>query len=255
MTYIILTIILINLILIYFLKKKEIKKIIFKKKIVEKKITDIHPIFRLNKKKYNFPTENYITKFLIVPSELNIIGMTSDLEAWILCMISKVSYNIFEFGTCSGKTTFLLGLNSPEDAKITTLTIKSDEKLSILNNESKSAFQNIFHESEYEEFMFTNTYVQKKINVRFINSLKFDENEFKDKCDLIFIDGGHTYSIVKNDSEKALKMISKKGYIFWHDYVPGKRSSKDVYRYLNELSKTHKLFSIPNTTLVYFKNE
>ena len=32
--------------------------------------------------------------------------------------------------------------------------------------------------------------------------------------DLIFIDGGHTYQVVKNDTEKALQMINKNGLIF-----------------------------------------
>tara|TARA_B100001175_G_C19414438_1_gene592857 strand:- start:180 stop:944 length:765 start_codon:yes stop_codon:yes gene_type:complete len=244
-----------NLILIFFLKKKEIKNLLFKKKIPEVLVKNIHPIFKTDLKNLNFPTEEYITKFFIVPSGSNIIGMTSDLEAWILCMMSKLSKNIFEFGTCSGKTTYLLALNSPVDAKITTLTIKSDEKILITKGESKTAFRNIFNESKYEEFMFTNTDIEKKINIKFINSLKFNEYEFVDKCDLIFIDGGHTYSIVKNDSEKAFKMISKNGYIFWHDYALGKRSAKDVVKYIHEISKHKKLYSISGTSLVYYKNE
>ena len=244
-----------NFILIFFLKKKEIKNFFFKKKIPENSVKNIHPIFETDLKNLNFPTVKYITKFFIVPSGSNIIGMTSDLEAWILCMMSKISKNIFEFGTCSGKTTYLLALNSPDEAKITTLTIKSDEKIYISKGESKAAFRNIFNESKYEEFMFTNTDVEKKINIRFINSLKFNEQEFIGKCDLIFIDGGHTYSIVKNDSEKAFKMLSKNGYIFWHDYALGKRSAKDVVKYIHEISKTKQLYSISGTSLVYYKNE
>ena len=199
--------------LIFFLKKKEIKKFFYKKKIPEKLVKNIHPIFETDIKNFNFPTEKYISKFFIVPSGSNIIGMTSDLEAWILCMMSKISKNIFEFGTCSGKTTYLLALNSPKDAKITTITIKSDEKIIISKGESKAAFRNILHESKYEEFMFSNTDVEKKIDIKFINSLKFNEQDFLNKCDLIFIDGGHTYSIVKNDSEKILK-CEQKWYIF-----------------------------------------
>ena len=38
--------------------------------------------------------------------------MTSDYEAWIISSLSKISKKIFEFGTCSGKTTYLMGLNS-----------------------------------------------------------------------------------------------------------------------------------------------
>ena len=53
-----------------------------------------------------------------------------------------------------------------------TLTIKSDEKISIFKGESKAAFRNIQHESKYEEFMFSNTDVEKKIDIKFINSLK-----------------------------------------------------------------------------------
>ena len=44
--------------------------------------------------------------------------MTSDYEGWILAVLSKNSNKIFEFGTCSGKTTYLMALNSPENAKI-----------------------------------------------------------------------------------------------------------------------------------------
>ena len=72
--------------------------------------------------------------------------------------------------------------------------------------------------------------------------------------DLIFIDGGHTYSIVKNDTEKAFNMLNSKGIILWHDYVPGKNSSKDVVRYINEISKVKDIQNIKNTSICYFKN-
>ncbi len=251
----ILLLLFLNLFLIFFLFKKKIKSYFYKKKISEKNVQEIHPIFETNEKKLNFPTKNYITNFFVVPNDYNVIGMTSDLEAWILSMMAKISNNIFEFGTCSGKTSYLLALNSSENCKITTLTIKSDEKIKISQGESKSAYRNIFNESKYEKFMFTNTKEENKIDVRFINSLNFDDKEFKEKCDLIFIDGGHTYSIVKNDSDKAFNMISKNGYIFWHDYALGKRSARDVVKYLHEVSKEKKLYSIKGTSLVYFKNE
>ena len=73
--------------------------------------------------------------------------------------------------------------------------------------------------------------------------------------DLIFIDGGHTYSVVKNDSEKAFGMLSKNGIILWHDYVPGKQSAKDVVKYIHEISKNKEILNIKGTTLAYFKNE
>ena len=86
-----------------------------------------------------------------------------------------------------------------------------------------------------------------------MNSLKFDEKNFVNKMDLIFIDGGHTFSIIKNDSEKAFKMIKSKGIILWHDYNLGKSSSKDVVRYLNSISKQKKIFKIKNTSLCFYQ--
>ena len=73
--------------------------------------------------------------------------------------------------------------------------------------------------------------------------------------DLIFIDGGHTYSIVKNDTQKSFEMIKKNGIILWHDYVPGKTSSKDIVKYLNEISKNKKIYKIKNTSFCFFKND
>ena len=49
-------------------------------------------------------------------------------------------------------------------------------------------------------------------------------------------------------------MVNKNGIILWHDYVPGKRSAKNVVNYLNEISKEKKILNIKNTSLCVFKN-
>ena len=86
------------------------------------------------------------------------------------------------------------------------------------------------------------------------NVFRSDLEEYLNNFDLIFIDGGHTYSIIENDSIKAFKMIKPGGIILWHDYVPGKTSAKDVVKYLNKISKDKKIFHIENTSLCYFNN-
>ena len=111
------------------------------------------------------------------------------------------------------------------------------------------------NESIYSKFLFSGEDAEKKIKVIFKNSLEFNHQEYIGKMDLIFIDGGHTYSVVKNDSEKSFDMLSKNGIILWHDYVPGKESTKDIVKYIHEISKNKEIFSIKGTTLAYFKNE
>ncbi len=248
-----------NIVLIFFINKKKIKKFIYKSKIRKIDITEINEIFKLRNISENLrgPTQDVIIKSFSITSNNRIVGMTSDQEAWIIASLSRKSKNIFEFGTCSGKTTYMMALNSGPDTQITSLTLNPNELNVISKNseDNKVSFRNIINESIYKKFLFTGDEVEKKIKIIFQNSLDFNHREYKGKIDLIFIDGGHTYSVVKNDSEKSFEMLKKNGIILWHDYVPGKRSAKDVVRYIDEISNTRKLYCINGTTLVYFKNE
>ena len=56
--------------------------------------------------------------FFIGRGDLIVPGGTSDTEAWILAVLAKQSRVMFEFGTCTGKTTYLWAKNSPIGAKI-----------------------------------------------------------------------------------------------------------------------------------------
>ena len=118
-----------NFILLYLLNKKKIKKFFNKAIIQEIDITDVHEIFHLKEISKNLkgPKDDVIIKsFSITPSN-NVVGMTSDYEAWIISSLSKISKKIFEFGTCSGKTTYLMGLNSSSDASIVSITLNPNE--------------------------------------------------------------------------------------------------------------------------------
>ena len=249
--------IILNIVFLFFLNKKKIKKILFKSKIKEVDIFEVHEIFESEKISSNLvgPKKNAIIKSFCISSDNKVVGMTSDYEAWILATLSKISTKIFEFGTCSGKTTYIMALNSPENSKIYTITLSTDMTKNITKEklDNKISFRNIINESIYEKFLFSGSEVENKVNVIFENSLNFNQSTYKN-FDLIFIDGGHTYSIVKNDSEKSFNMLNRNGFVFWHDYVPGKESAKDVVKYLHEISKEKKIYHIKNTTLCFFKN-
>ena len=255
--FIIIILLLTNLIFILYLNKKKIKKLFFPKKIQSVNISDLNKIFELNKIDNNLfgPKEETLIKSFCISPNNNIVGMTSNYEAWILSVLSKKSKNIFEFGTCSGKTTYLMALNSPSDSKITTITLKPNQKNYIKkqNLDNGISYRNILNESIYEKFLFSGSEEEKKIQVLFLDSTKLEISNHLDSYDLIFIDGGHTYSIVKNDSEKSFKMIKKNGYIFWHDYVPGKESAKDIVKYIHEVSKHKEILHIKNTSLCFFR--
>ena len=256
---IIIFLLILNFSLLYLLYKKKIKNFFNKTKIHEIDISDVHKIFYLKEISKNLkgPKKDVIIQsFSITPSN-NIVGMTSDYEAWIISSLSKISKKIFEFGTCSGKTTYLMGLNSSDDTRIVSITLNPNDLDNVLkkDKDNKVSFRNIIQESVYEKFLFSEEDVEKKIKIIFQNSLNLEHNKYKNEMDLIFIDGGHTYSVVKNDSEKSFEMLNSNGIILWHDYVPGKRSAKDVVKYINEISNYKTIYKIKNTSLCIFMNK
>tara|TARA_B100001173_G_scaffold276009_1_gene256603 strand:- start:76 stop:684 length:609 start_codon:yes stop_codon:yes gene_type:complete len=192
--------IILNIVFLFFLNKKKIKKILFKSKIKEVDIFEVHEIFESEKISSNLvgPKKNAIIKSFCISPDNKVVGMTSDYEAWILATLSKISTKIFEFGTCSGKTTYIMALNSPENSKIYTITLSTDMTKNITKEklDNKISFRNIINESIYEKFLFSGSEVENKVNVIFENSLNFNQSTYKN-FDLIFIDGGHTYSCSK----------------------------------------------------------
>ena len=247
---------LIFIILFYYNRKKI--KILLKNKIQSVDLESVHKIFEPVRISNNLfgPGDDLIIQSFSIPSSYQVVGMTSDYESWILSCLSKVSDNIFEFGTCSGKNTMLMALNSKENSKIISLTINQNQskKLILDKNDNNISYRNILHESSYEKFLFSGKEIEKKIEVVFIDSREFDTKKYLRKFDLIFIDGGHTYSVVKSDTNKAFEMLSSKGIIIWHDYVVGKESCKDICKLIDEIEKEKKIFHIKNTSMCYFKN-
>jgi len=256
--YFALGLIFLNLLLIYYYNKKKIKNLFFKQKIKSVDLVEVNEIFLRSKNtKFKFPKEEVVIKNFFINPSFQVAGMTSDYEGWILSCLAKSSKNIFEFGTCSGKTTALLALNSSPESKVYSVTLNPADlsNLSLGNNQDvKAALNNAIKESIYDQFIFTNMSIKNKINLIFEDSTILNVDKFENLMDLIFIDGGHNYSCVKNDSEKSFRMIKNEGYIFWHDYNVSKRSCKDVVKYIHEISKIKKIFHIKNTTLCYYKN-
>ena len=103
--------IIIIFIIIFYYNRKKIR-VLLKNKIQSVDIENVHEIFEPKKISKNLlgPGDNLIIQSFSVPSSYNVVGMTSDYESWILSCLSKISDNIFEFGTCSGKNTMLMAL-------------------------------------------------------------------------------------------------------------------------------------------------
>lgn len=176
------------------------------------------------------------------------------LESWVLAAAARDADTIFEFGTCTGRTTLMLALNSPPNARIHTLTLHPDhfeheyqaDRSDVEDDKWKHTARK---ESKHTSFLYEGTAVTNKVTQIFGDSKKFDETPLAGTCNLIFIDGGHSYSYVKSDTEKALRMLAPGGLIFWHDY---KHKCPGVFSYLNALSRSMNIRHIADTSLVVY---
>lgn len=193
-------------------------------------------------------------------SEIAFIGQAgalasiNDTETWVLGALAKQAKRIFEFGTATGRTTYVLARNAPEDAKIDTLTYLADGDDSYEHNENDPDAEKwrkiALGESHYDKFYYEETPVAHKVTQHFGDSAKFDEKPYEAQIDLIFVDGAHSYSYVKSDSAKALNMVSPGGFVVWHDYSP---RCPGVFNALNELGRTLPLAHLKGTTLVAYR--
>ena len=188
--------------------------------------------------------------------ELNVLGGISDFETWVLSAVAKQSQCIFEFGTCTGKTAYLLARNAPPDAEVITLTLPPEQRAAYVNvaADSRGDRMAALKESAFTSFFYEGTDVEPRIRQLFADSKRFDETPYVGRCDLIFIDGSHAASYVESDSRKALRMVKPGGLIFWHDYR-GPTRSPGVFRTLNELAKELPLRHIAKTSLVFISQD
>lgn len=181
-------------------------------------------------------------------------GGTTDAEAWILAVLAKRARQMFEFGTCTGKTAYLWARNSPPDAVVTTITLSPEERSDYRPESGDDATDTgvALRESEFNAFLYSDTEAGTKIQQLYGDSKELDVRPWAGRCDLVFVDGSHAYSYVASDSDKALELVRPGGLVVWHDYA-GQRHSPGVYRRLNELAKRLPLVRIAGTKLVAWR--
>jgi len=184
---------------------------------------------------------------------LRVVGSTSDVEAWILAVLSKRARLMFEFGTASGRTAYLWARNSPAEARVVTLTLREGDIPTYQRAQGDAEFdvRNALDESRFTTFYYSGTPVESKVTQLYGDSKEFDESPWAGQCDLVFVDGSHALSYVQSDSQKALRLVKPGGLVIWHDYrgprLPG------VFRALNELAKTIPLRHVAGTSLVVYR--
>ena len=132
-------------------------------------------------------------------------------ELWVLAVLAKRAKKMFEFGTCTGRTTYLWARNSEPDAEITTITLRPEDIPTYQAEASDRSLdtQLAKRESGFDTFFYSQTDVEHKVRQLYGDSKCFDQTPYRRQMDLIFVDGSHAYSYVASDSRKRWKWCGR----------------------------------------------
>ena len=152
-------------------------------------------------------------------------NMSSEHEV-LFSAISKKNQkeikNILEIGTYDAVNSFLLATLF-ENANVHTIDLPdTDQKFKQTYNRSNNVNEFISKRNEI---------ISKKKNIKFkkINSIHL--TNYKEKFDLIWIDGAHGYPMVSIDIVNSLKLLNKNGIIMCDDVFMFKPSEQDsIYK-------------------------
>jgi predicted O-methyltransferase YrrM len=147
-------------------------------------------------------------------------GAAAEIAALAVITAAKRPGQILEFGTYDGAGTWHMWANSDGSARITTLDLPPNTKV---KGSTDLGLQGIAHRP----------FLPADSRVRLIETDSRAWQPDVRGVDLCFIDAGHSYECVKNDSEKALPLMSAGGVIVWHD-ATWRRHGYGVNRYLRE---------------------
>lgn len=172
------------------------------------------------------------------------------LETFLLlaCVRIVKARRFFEIGTFLGSTALSLAMNSPEDSEVFTLDLDSASAELISQPEDEVPITQLRME-RLNKLDFAGMPEERRIKTLFGDSTHFDFSPWHASIDLVFIDGGHTYPVVKSDTENAFRMLNpeKPACILWHDY--GNPDCDGLKRYLDDLSANIEIAHVEDTWL------
>jgi hypothetical protein len=157
----------------------------------------------------------------------------SPLELYLLsCIAIRCNpKKIFEIGTYDGATSLQLAKCCP-DSQIVTIDLPSQP------------------DSQFKVgSRYTGTPYESQIVQLYGDSTKFDYSPYSKQMDLIFVDGGHEFEVVRIDSINALEMVNAGGIIVWDDYL----NFRGVKRVIEELAKVYPIKHLAGTKFAVLK--
>lgn len=120
---------------------------------------------------------------------------------------------VFEIGTFRGRTALNFALNSPSTCEVHTIDLPDGTEVDL-----GAADQRITSLRRVGDD-YRGRPEEAKITQHFGDSTQFDFSPWHGRCDIVFVDGGHTYPLAHSDTLNAVRMVRPGGVIIWHDWA------------------------------------
>jgi hypothetical protein len=183
---------------------------------------------------------------VVIPARFRTGGGTDPGELLTLAAVTRLlkPKRIFEIGTYNGRTTATFILNSSYDCEVFTLDLPPEN--SHLQGYLSTDIE-LVQDRRPETFL-RRAGLSNRYRQIYCDSMMFDPEPFRDSVELGFIDGAHAEEFVRNDTLKMAIMMSRRGYVLWHDYG-GQGAFRPLARYLETLPI--QIYRVPATTLAW----
>jgi predicted O-methyltransferase YrrM len=176
-------------------------------------------------------------------------GRTAPYETVCLAAITSFLQPkcVMELGTFKGHNTVLFAHYASPDAEVFTLDLDPGEVGNMGVKPVEGDLKYINKPAIGESCLsYTGS---ARITQLTGDSMTYDFSPYYGRCDLVFVDAGHSYPFVKADTENAFKMLRPGGVILWHDYQPG---CPGVVTALQETSLSVPILHLQGTSLAVF---
>jgi predicted O-methyltransferase YrrM len=184
-----------------------------------------------------------LEELISVPTEFRVArpsdwgGSMTITEISSLCHLiaARRPRKVFEIGSFKGLTTLNIALNAPQ-AEIHTLDLPPDFDPAQTTFENNDA--NIISARGF--YYYKGRSEAARIQQHYGDTATFDYKEIGGGVDFCLIDAAHSYEYVRNDTRKALPLMTADGLLLWHDYgrndfLADPEDAWGVTRFLHEI--------------------
>jgi predicted O-methyltransferase YrrM len=167
----------------------------------------------------------------------------NQVDMLYVCAIARHrrARRVFEFGTYLGRTTYHLALGEHVER---VYTLDLDPAGPYPKGLKIGRAIKAVHERDLQGYFYRGTAAAERIVQLHGDSRTFDYTPYAGQMDLVFVDGGHTYEMVANDTQHALSLVKPGGIVIWHDFAP---KGRDVAALAREFARERPLLWIVDT--------